>query len=134
MDGSKKSGFTLIELLVACVIVAILGAVGSVYFVGVVEKAHMSEANTVLGVLKKAQIVYYDEYSNVSPSLDDLSIGFTELKYFTDTNVSDASWDGAVAKVRRKNNFRFGCYTLSIDRRGIVNCTPDGGKPCPALD
>lgn len=134
MECSKTTSFTLIELLIACVIVAILGAIGGVYFVQIVEKAHVSEANTVLGVLRKAQIVYRDEWGNVSPSYEGLGVSFTDLKYFENINVTASSWEGYLANISRRDNFRYGGYTLSINRNGNITCSQDGTKPCPPLD
>lgn len=130
----KRRSFTLVELLVACVIITILAGIGGVYFVQVVEKAHMSEANVALGIVRGAQIAYYNEYNNVSLNLADLGIDFTELKYFENINVSSSIWNGYLANITRRDNFRYGCYTLSIDRNGTITCTPEGAKPCPAIE
>jgi len=57
----EKKGFTLVEIMVVVVIIGILTAIAWPRYVKTAEKARISEARSILGALKDAEMVYYIE-------------------------------------------------------------------------
>ncbi|NQT47316.1 MAG: prepilin-type N-terminal cleavage/methylation domain-containing protein [Candidatus Omnitrophica bacterium] len=57
-----KKSFTLIELLIVVIIVGILATVALPQYTKVVEKARWTEAVSMLGTMRKAAIIYYNEH------------------------------------------------------------------------
>ena len=58
------SGFTLVELVITIAIVIILSVISVPIYRGYVDKAKMSEAYALFGVILSAQKAYFSEYGN----------------------------------------------------------------------
>jgi len=92
-----NQGFTLIELIIVIVIIGILASVAVTRYPKVVKKAKIAEADSILGMMRGAEIRYYAEngsYATVSGTTNPLDIdipgydGITASIYF---NYSAAS-------------------------------------------
>lgn len=128
-----KKGFTLLELMVVVIIVGILAMIAMPQFFKAAEKARASEGVNVLGALRSAQMRYYAEWENEYASdLNQLDIGFGNLKFFNDPSVDkpdSTSLDGklgAITRVKKENNSTL--YTLCIRVNGDIECD---GQDCP---
>ncbi len=61
MEDGRKKGFTLIELMIALAIIAILAAIALPQYNKYVARTQVAEAFTMLGPVKKALTLYYQE-------------------------------------------------------------------------
>jgi len=88
----KKSGFTIVELLIVVIIIGVLATLAIPQFSKAVEKAKLSKAVNMLGLITKAQAMKYaedDTYSaTIVGDLDDFVDGLVE---------DDGDWDYACA-------------------------------------
>lgn len=69
----KKTGFTIIELLIVVIIIGVLATIAVPQFTKAVEKTKLSKGMNMLGLMKKAQAMYYaenDSYANVTGAGD----------------------------------------------------------------
>mgnify|MGYP002622375593 CR=1 FL=1 len=80
----KLKGFTLVELVITIAIVIILSVVSVPIYRGYTDKAKMSEAYALLGVILSAQKAYYSEYGNF---LDDYQSSFKGLHFSCNESV-----------------------------------------------
>ena len=93
-----NQGFTLIELIIVVIIIGILASVGVSRYPKVVKKAKIAEADSVLGVMRGAQMRYAAEhdggYTEIETELD-IDIpgygGYTASKYFTYTSATNGT-------------------------------------------
>lgn len=68
--GGMKKGFTLLELIVVIIILGILAAMGFAQYSKMVEKGRTSEAKVILGQIRSAQTVYWQERGNYDDGTD----------------------------------------------------------------
>lgn len=74
MLRSRKGGFTLLELLVVVIIVGILAAIAIPQFAKTMEKSRISEANSILGSIRTAEMAYYQEKNTYTGTSTDLMV------------------------------------------------------------
>lgn len=58
----QVNGFTLMELLIAVTIIAILVIIALPAYNRAIERSRISEAYTQLGLIKQAELSYYDQH------------------------------------------------------------------------
>ena len=127
-------GFTLLELLMVVVVIAILAAVALPQFLKTQERARMSEALTILGAIRSAEIRYYAEnstYTNTTTALD-LGTAATDLAgtpaYAYTVSGATATDFVAVATRTGLTTAPPGCgssaYTVRLSRAG-TRCGTD---------
>lgn len=73
----QDEGFTLIELLVVIIIIGILSAIALPSFLSQTAKAKQSEAKNHVGVVNRAQQVYYIDHGKFASSSTELNIGLS---------------------------------------------------------
>lgn len=71
----QDEGFTLIELLVVIIIIGILSALALPSFLNQTAKAKQSEAKNYVGVVNRAQQIYYIDHAKFASSHTELNIG-----------------------------------------------------------
>lgn len=85
----KRTGFTIIELLIVVIIIGVLATIAVPQFTKAIEKAKMSKAQNMIGIITKAQAMIYAETDNYSNDLT----GATGLKnYIAEIRSNDGSW------------------------------------------
>ncbi len=105
-SGDKNAGFTLIELLVVVLIIGILSAVALPQYTLAVEKAHMTEAQTLLRSLMTAEKVYYMANGRYAEQFDDL----------------DVSVPGATGRRFNTKHFTFFTHTAGTAANFHIDC------------
>ncbi len=141
-QNTSKSGFTLLELLIVVIIVSILAAVALPQFTKITERSRAAEAVAILGAIRTAQLVYYQEhgvYRQEGPWNDPngLDVDISTSKYFSwcPTGPSEGYAPGAVARIRRNNppTAPLGQYNLKITPEGKIYCWAGAPGACKAL-
>ncbi|MCM8783045.1 MAG: prepilin-type N-terminal cleavage/methylation domain-containing protein [Candidatus Omnitrophica bacterium] len=121
-----KRGFTLLELLIVIIIVGVLATLALPNFLRGVERARWSEAKSVLGALRGAQIRYKAQYeTGYATSINDLDVSITgdTGKHFSFSVSNDAN---TLATATRSAGDYMG-QTISISELG--NFTYSAGVP-----
>mgnify|MGYP002623219994 CR=1 FL=1 len=98
----KRCGFTLVELVITIAIVIILSVVSVPIYRGYTDKAKMSEAYALLGLILSAQKAYYSEYGNFLTSAH---------------TCGDTNYNPKLGIDARGNKF-FTCFRAEGDSRG----------------
>ena len=127
-DMKNLRGVTLLELLMVVVVIGILSAVALPQFLKTQERARMSEALTILGAIRGAEIRYYVEnntYTGVTTELD-LGVAAADLVGIPayDYSVAGATAGNFVAVATRNAvpSLGTGCvasYTVRLNRAGL---------------
>lgn len=110
-NKTQNVGFTLIEILVVIIIIGILSAIALPSFLNQTIKASQTEARTNVGVMNRAQQVYYFDNQTFAddtgtPAVEKLGIGIepTTINYtYTAVVITNAIANKATAK---KNNIK----------------------------
>ena len=84
-----KKSFTLIELLIVVLIVGILATVALPQYTKVIERTRSVEPVTLMSAIKKAEILYYLEFSRYTGNVWSLDIEFPFLQQTAQGRESD---------------------------------------------
>ncbi len=136
-----QAGFTLVELLIVLVIIGVLTALGLPMYGRVVEKSRQTEAITILGVMRGAQLRYLTDsgsYTSDRAKLDielpdNDGLGTPGDGKFFDYSLPLSPGDTNLAEATRNNNSRtagIAGYKLKVNRNGNINCTSLGVGDC----
>ena len=72
-------GFTLVELTIVIAIIGILAALGISFYRGMVYRARMTQAKTVLAHLARTEAIYYSNYDRYTDNVSLLD--FDPVRY-----------------------------------------------------
>lgn len=130
MRRNAHRGFTLLELLVVVIIIGILAAVALPQFGRATEKARQAEAMSLLGAIRTAELIYYQENSKFTNTTSELSADIpadTSLEHYFKYSISGADAADFKAKATRKLTTDTGkspgfssAYYIEIDRIGTI--------------
>lgn len=110
------AGFTLIELLVVVIIIGILAAAGAPQYFKVVERARVSEAQSMFSSVKSAQARVMAKNGKYTDSWNCLDVNFTD-----NTGKQCTGTGGCAQKI----------YTYMLDTDGTVYATRNS-NPTPS--
>lgn len=128
-----KKAFTLLELIVVVIIMSILISIAIPRFQGAIEKSRSAEAISILGMLRKAQYMYYSEYGAFSPGFHNVSlvnVAEPNARFFSSPTICSPGSiahppDEILAIISRNSvNNNYGIYTLFISDQGNMYCSP----------
>jgi len=126
----KRKGFTIVELLVVFFLIIILLFIAATSFMYSLEKARATEGVVILGVLKSAEIRYFNEHGIFTDSLDDIDVEMdNRSRFFNDPRLYylNVYFDKAeIASIKRNRiSYKFlgEPYTLHITVGGDIWCT-----------
>lgn len=147
---NRVSGFTVLELLTVIVILGILSAIALPTFFRQANRAKEAEAKSMIGIINRAQQVYFLEHSRFGslPNLDVLDLDLSNSSNYTYQSLPDASSAaiaalttahpkdpnirGFAGKVWSAPHSSIGAVSLSILCEGEIGQTPQiGGTACP---
>ncbi len=144
---SRVSGFTVLELLTVVVIVGILSAIAIPTFFRQANRAKEAEAKSMIGVINRAQQMYFLENSRFG-SLSNLDVNIDSSSNYAYQSQPDASGaaiaalttaspkdpniKGFAGKVWSAPHSSIGAVSLSILCEGEIGQIPQiGGTACP---
>lgn len=122
-----NAGFSLTELMVVLVIIGILTLLALPRFTGIITRAKMAEARTMLAHLHTLQRAYLYEYDRYGETL--LDIGFEQSPLISEggtarytISIEEATMEGYVAVATAIVDFnRNGIYNVwEVDETGRV--------------
>lgn len=113
-----QKGFTLIEMMMVVLLIAILTAAAIPQYNKMVEKTKISEAESIMATVRKAQEVYRMEQGTYSSTLEDLPLTTEEYQssYFS-FEIQDATED----------NYKISAERLAGEYVGSVVWTDNTG-------
>lgn len=119
----NKHGFTLLELIIVVIIIGILASIALPRYIRIAEKGRVSEAKTLLGSIKAAQIRYSAQYGVFTDDYNLLDIVMQTPKFFDYVAVGAGAVDDEDAVVSTAtrttvDNPGLGAYTIDITQRG----------------
>lgn len=130
------SGFTLIELMVVLIVVGILAAMALPRYSASLERSRQSEAISILGSMRGAQLRFAAENSGAyTTTLSDLDIELPDNdglgtpgdgKFFNYTAINSG---GNIARAARNDIQRTAGspgYQLQININGTISCVSSG--------
>ena len=126
----RRDGFTLTELMLVIVIIGILTTIAVPGYLRIAERSKQAEGIRVLGVLRDAQLRYFQETgtwitcnNNCTQALRDLGIEFEGLQFFRITRLRSAPNPGSdIAEVQRQNGpVGMSNYKIAIRRNGTLH-------------
>ncbi len=135
MERKWNQGFTLLELLVVVIIVGILAAIALPQFGKATEKARQSEAMNILGAIRTAELIYYQENATFTTTASTLAVDVpadASSEHFFTYSIPSASAADFTARATRKITGGktppfSAAYTIDINRAGTISKT--GGAP-----
>jgi type IV pilus assembly protein PilE len=119
------TGFTLTELLIGLVITAILAAIALPKFGRVMERSRQTEAITILGAMRGAQIRYYiDNNNSYTTNAANLDIELSAGEFFNYTLPASPNDSSLALATRNGVSQTSGSagYRLEINRNGVISC------------
>lgn len=119
-NKTQNVGFTLIELLIVIIVIGILSAIALPSLLNQTTKARQSEARTNVGIMNRAQQVYYFDNQTFAddtgtPVVEKLGIGIepTTFNYtYTAVVITDGIANKATAKKDNIKGYAGGVFTL----------------------
>ena len=73
---TKKNGFTLLELLIVTLIIAVLTTAAIPQYKKSVQKAYLSETNTLIATFRDALAAYSNEFNTYPTAIERMSLPF----------------------------------------------------------
>lgn len=120
-----RRGFTLLELIVVVIIVGILAAIGFAQYTTLVEKGRAGEAKLILGQLRTAQELYYEQYrtyaSVANLPVDDVPEAVRATNYFTYTCGASGTCTALRCTAAPCKTNGPSAYTLGLTPDGTVS-------------
>lgn len=124
----QDEGFTLIELLVVIIIIGILSAIALPSFLNHTAKAKQSEAKHHVGVVNRAQQVYYIDNVKFA-SFAELNLGLptrtNNYDYEITTNATSATFN-ATARNSALRSYKGGVVALTSGLTSTAACQTEG--------
>ncbi|ACX52814.1 type 4 fimbrial biogenesis protein PilE [Ammonifex degensii KC4] len=120
--GQDERGFTMVEMMVVLIIIAVLIGVGIWLYLGYVEKARITKAESFLTSAAGALDAYYAQYGTY-PSADDLDTAGVYLKDNKGNDIKDP-WGGTYKYTGTGGD----TYTLETTGGTKVNVQATGNK------
>lgn len=127
-NKTQNVGFTLIEILVAIIIIGILSAIALPSFLNQTTKASQTEARTNVGVMNRAQQVYYFDNQlfaddTGTPAVEKLGIGIEPSTFnytYTAVIIADGIANKATAKKNNIKGYAGGVFTSAEHTQALL--------------
>ncbi|MBI1953792.1 MAG: type II secretion system protein [Candidatus Omnitrophica bacterium] len=134
MRRNAHKGFTLLELLVVVIIIGVLAAVALPQFGKATERAKQSEALSILGAMRTAEFLYYQEHDSFTTDSAKLSVdvpGDASTEHYFKYEIPTGGANLTVRATRKKTGGKTPAYTtdytIDLDKSG--NITKGAGAP-----
>lgn len=118
-----KRGFTLLELVIVIIIIGVLATLGFTQYTKVVEKGRTAEAKTILGQLRTAEVVYYQENGAYTATMANLVVdaptACTTTHYFRYACAASGTCTATRCTAGGKTPNGALAYTISVTIAGV---------------